>query len=259
MVIYNDSAVVVGQILGHNMTKEDHMAAYFAKTQAAAQRFKNLVFIKVPRAQNNKADRLAKLASSSEVPSGIHMEYIERKTIEELEEVDIAPVQICKCWIDPIMDYLKDGALPAEKRMAKRIKYISNRYVIKEAALYKRGYVIPFLTCLHPHQARAAFIEIHEGLCGGHPAARLLALKIGRQGYFWPTILQDAKELVRKCDKCQRFANIQHLPPELMTPISSPWPFSQWGIDIVGPFPKCKGQTKFAVVAIDYFTKWVEA
>ena len=106
------------------------------------------------------------------------------------------------------MDYLKDGAIPEDKRMAKRIKYISNIYVIKEAVLYKRGYVIPFLTCLHPHQARAALLEIHEGLCGGHPATRSLALKVGRQGYFWPTILQDAKELVKKCDKCQWFANV---------------------------------------------------
>ena len=81
------------------------------------------------------------------------MKYLERKAIEELEEVHAAPVQVCKCWIDLIMDYLKDGALPADKRMAKRIKYISNRYVIKEEALYKRGYIIPFLTCLHPHQA----------------------------------------------------------------------------------------------------------
>ena len=110
--------------------------------------------------------------------------------------------------------------------MAKRIKYNSNKYVIIETTLYRRWYVIPFLICLHPHQARVALLEIHEGLCGGHPAARSLALKVVRQGYFWPTILQDIKELVKKCDKCQRFANIQHLPAELMTPVSSPWPFS---------------------------------
>ena len=72
------------------------MAAYLVKAQAAARRFKNLIFIRVPRAQNNKADRLVKLASSPEVPSGVHMEYLERKAIEELEEVDAAPVQICK-------------------------------------------------------------------------------------------------------------------------------------------------------------------
>ena len=39
----------------------------------------------------------------------------------------------------------------------------------------------------------------------------------------------------------------------------SPWPFSKWGIDILGPLPLSRGQCKFVVVAIDYFTKWAEA
>ena len=43
-----------------------------------------------------------------------------------------------------------------------------------------------------------------------------------------------------------------------MTAISSPWPFAQWGIDIMGPFPLGKKQLRFLNVAIDYFTKWVE-
>ena len=66
-------------------------------------------------------------------------------------------------------------------------------------------------------------------------------------------------ELIKKCEKCQRFGNVQRLPAERMTTITSPWPFSQWGIDIVGPLPIGKGQVKFLLVAIDYFTKWVEA
>ena len=41
--------------------------------------------------------------------------------------------------------------------------------------------------------------------------------------------------------------------------ITSPWPFSQWEIGIVGPLPLGKGQIKFLLVAIDYFIKWVEA
>ena len=32
-----------------------------------------------------------------------------------------------------------------------------------------------------------------------------------------------------------------------------------WGIDIVGPLPIAKAQVKFAVIVVDYFTKWVEA
>ena len=69
----------------------------------------------------------------------------------------------------------------------------------------------------------------------------------------------DAIELVKQCDKCQWFENVQRLPTEKLTVITSPWPFSQWGIDIVGPLPQGKGQVKFLLVAIDYFTKWVEA
>ena len=69
----------------------------------------------------------------------------------------------------------------------------------------------------------------------------------------------DARELVKKCNKSQRFGNVQRLPAETLTTITSPWPFAKWGIDIVGPLPRGKGQVKFLLVAIDYFTKWVEA
>ena len=36
------------------------------------------------------------------------------------------------------------------------------------------------------------------------------------------------------------------------------WPFTQWGLDIMGPFPTAVRQLKFLVVGIDYFTKWME-
>ena len=43
-----------------------------------------------------------------------------------------------------------------------------------------------------------------------------------------------------------------------MTPITEPWPFTQWGINIMGPFPIGRKQYKFLIIVIDYFTKWVE-
>ena len=45
---------------------------------------------------------------------------------------------------------------------------------------------------------------------------------------------------------------------ETQTPILNPWLFTQWGIDSVGPLLTGWGQVKFAVVAMDYFTKWAE-
>ena len=38
-----------------------------------------------------------------------------------------------------------------------------------------------------------------------------------------------------------------------------PWPFAQWGLDIMGSFSIALWQLKFLIVSIDYFTKWIEA
>ena len=54
-------------------------------------------------------------------------------------------------------------------------------------------------------------------------------------------------------------AKISRLPLEPLTSITSPWPFQQWGLDILGPLPIGKGQCKFIIIAVDYFTKWAEA
>ena len=48
-------------------------------------------------------------------------------------------------------------------------------------------------------------------------------------------------------------------PSEVLTLMTAPWPFAQWGLDIMGPFSMALRQLKFLVVGIDYFTKWVEA
>ena len=100
--------------------------------------------------------------------------------------------------------------------------------------------------------------EIHEGVCCNYSRPQSLVWKAIKASYFWSTMQKDVVELVKKCDKCQRFGNVQHIPRELMTSISSPWPFSTWGIDIIGLFPQGKKQVKFLLVAINYFTKWVE-
>ncbi|XP_075507621.1 uncharacterized protein LOC142544461 [Primulina tabacum] len=48
-------------------------------------------------------------------------------------------------------------------------------------------------------------------------------------------------------------------PATLMKPIWASCPFDQWGMNIVGPFSVARAQKKFLLVAVDYFSKWVEA
>ncbi|GFY91230.1 hypothetical protein Acr_07g0014260 [Actinidia rufa] len=161
-------------------------------------------------------------------------------------------------WLDEIIAYLQKEILPKDKLQPRRLQYRSARFCIFKGRLYKRSFSGPLLRCLRPEEAEYVLREIHEGICGNHSGARSLAKKTIRQGYFWPIIERDAAAYIKRCDKCQRFAPVSRLPHTEMVPMSSPWPFAQWGIDILGPLPQAPLQRKFLIVAIDYFTKWIE-
>ena len=158
-----------------------------------------------------------------------------------------------------IISYLKDRILPEGKGEVRKLRVWLTRYVLLNDALYKRGFSQPYLRCLSPDEANYVLREVHEGACRNHSGARSLIHKVVRAGYYWPTIQADAKAYVKVCDQCQRFSNILRQSSEYLTPMMASWPFAQWGLDILGPFPVGTRQMKFLVVGIDYFIKWVEA
>nr|GFA62238.1 reverse transcriptase domain-containing protein [Tanacetum cinerariifolium] len=88
---------------------------------------------------------------------------------------------------------------------------------------------------------------------------RSVVAKAIRLGYFWPTMHKDAQDMIRKCSDCQIHRHVTRHPQQPLTPITAPWPFYKWGINIAGPFPEGPGRVKFLIVAMDYFTKWIEA
>ena len=69
---------------------------------------------------------------------------------------------------------------------------------------------------------------------------------------------KNATKYVWKCEQCQRHASLIHQATGQLNPVTSAWPFAQWGLDILGPFPRATGNRSFVLVAVDYFTKWVE-
>ncbi|KAL0407307.1 UNVERIFIED_CONTAM: hypothetical protein Slati_4044600 [Sesamum latifolium] len=123
--------------------------------------------------------------------------------------------------------------------------------------LYKKSFTHPLLRYLSQEEGLHVLKEIHDGCCGSHIRTWALANKALRVGYFWPTMKQDARYLVNKCEKCQKHATLIHQPAELLNVMLSLCPFSQWGMDIVGPFPLAPEQKKFLLVAIDYYTKLI--
>ena len=64
---------------------------------------------------------------------------------------------------------------------------------------------------------------------------------------------------MRQCHQCQIHGNLNHLLPTVLSNLSSLWPFVAWGIDIIGEIrPNASNGHKYIVVAIDYFSKWIE-
>ena len=234
------------------------MQKYLKLTKHLIQEFEEVEFEQVPRSQNMVADEISKLASLEDgrIDEDLAMEIQKHPSIKEVQTFII---QDRSSWMTPILSFLRDGHLPQDPGEARKIKKRAARFTILNDVLYKRGFSMSYLKCVDVDETKYILEEIHGGICGNHASPRSLVSKAIRTGYFWPTMQGDVFELVKKCEKCQRFGNVQRLPAERMTTITSPWPFAQWGIDIVGPPPLGKGQVNFLLVAIDYFTKWVEA
>lgn len=66
------------------------------------------------------------------------------------------------------------------------------------------------------------------------------------------------ERLFQTRSKMPSLSNICSRSTSPMNNMTSPWPFSMWGIDAIGMIqPKASNGYRFILVAINYFTKWV--
>jgi hypothetical protein len=113
-----------------------------------------------------------------------------------------------------------------------RLQQTAKAYQIIRDQLYKTSVTVPLLHCLSRDEGKELLTQTHSGVCGGHIRARALAAKVFRQGFYWPSIIDDASKLVTTCQACQKFSPSTQAPSQLITPL---WSLPRWGIDIVGP------------------------
>ena len=100
--------------------------------------------------------------------------------------------------------------------------------------------------------------DIHGGVYGHHTVPRTLVKNAFRQGFYWPTTVADAEQIVRTCEGCQYYAWQIHLLAQELQTIPITWPFVVWGFNLVGPLKRApRGYTNL-LVTIDKFTKWAE-
>nr|GEU81155.1 reverse transcriptase domain-containing protein [Tanacetum cinerariifolium] len=112
--------------------------------------------------------------------------------------------------------------------------------------------------CLYGQEAFDILKSCHEGPAGVYHGANFTAKKVFDADFFWPTIYKDAHDLVKSCDSCQRQGKISQRDEMPQYIIQVCEIFDVCVIDFMGPFPSSRGN-KYILVAVDYFSKWVEA
>jgi transposase InsO family protein len=161
-------------------------------------------------------------------------------------------------WIMEIRTYLKDNILPNESASADRIARLAKRYMLVEGDLYRRGTNGILIRCITQEEGFEWLAEVHGGECGNHASSHMFVGKTFRHGFYWPTALQDAVELVKTCHACQFHAKKIHTSAQTLQMILPSWPFAVWGLDILEPIPRATGGYRYLYVTINKFTKWSE-
>ncbi|RVW63872.1 Retrovirus-related Pol polyprotein from transposon 17.6 [Vitis vinifera] len=230
-------------IQGEWKTRDVKLKPYHAYLELLVGRFDDLRYTHLPRAQNQFADALATLASMIDIPvdATVRPLLIESRSapaycclIDDAEPDDGLP------WYHDIYHFLRLGVYPeATTAKDKRaLRQLATRFVICGETLYRRSPDGMLLLCLDRTSADRVMREVHAGVYGPHMGGHMLA----------------------QMSECQIHGDLIHVPPSELHALTSPWPFSVWGIDIIGKIsPKSSSGHEFILVAIDYFTKWVEA
>lgn len=82
-------------------------------------------------------------------------------------------------WVGELIEYLEKGTLPSNKKKAVQLQTKVARFTLVNGTLYKRGYMFK-------EEGDYILREIHEGICGSHSGARVLAHKVAKVGFYWP-------------------------------------------------------------------------
>jgi hypothetical protein len=115
-------------------------------------------------------------------------------------------------WILELKAFLVSSRLPKDESEAERIVRQALGYFIKDGDLYRRHQNGVALKYISTHQGKELLREIHAGECGHHASASTLTAKAYQSGFYWPSALWDAAEMVKRCEACQFHAKQIHQP-----------------------------------------------
>ncbi|GJV26736.1 reverse transcriptase domain-containing protein [Tanacetum coccineum] len=197
-----DSKLVANQVLRAYVAKEQNMIKYLENVKSPVSGFASFSISQVPRSKNKKADALSKIASTSFAHLSKQV-LVEILKYKSIHEEEVAPV-------------VEEKGITW---MTPIIEYLKDRTLPGDR---KKASTL---------RIKARHYKLLEGV-------------LYKRSFLKPWLrcvgpLQ-ADYVIREIHEgsCSMHAG----PRSPLTPITAPWPFYKWGIDIAGPFPKGPGE-----------------
>ena len=148
----------------------------------------------------------------------------------EAMEVDEAPAS--RDWRVQYLDWMIREVLPSDRAQARRLARRAKSFVLIDNGLYKRSPSGVLQRCIPIPEGKELIRDIHAGVCGHHAAPRTLVGNAFRQGFYWPTAVADATNVVWTCEGCQFYARNPHHVAVCRVGIGPRWPAAEgaWGL-----------------------------
>jgi hypothetical protein len=190
------------------------MDAYVQEVRKLENKFSGLEVHHVLREHNVGANILSKLGSTrAQVPPEVFVQELKQPSIKPSPQVtiDAGPPQpdrevmvLGEDWREAFIDFIRDQKLPAgidaRSAEAARVLRRSKGFVLVDGKLNRRGARSGVLMkCVTKEDGYDILREIHEGVCENHAASRTLVGKAYRAGFWWPTVVTDAEDLMCRC------------------------------------------------------------
>ncbi|XP_071695083.1 uncharacterized protein [Rutidosis leptorrhynchoides] len=204
---FTDTQLVANQFNGSFEAHDSSMQKYLQLLKELAVRFEHFELTQVPRGQNKKADTLSKLAALtfSHFQKQVWVEELLSKSIDN-DLMVASVVEEQPNWMEPILQYICNDVLPDDKREARLVRERAPMYIIQNDILYRKSYCGPMMRCVGPIEGEMIVDEVNNGSCALHSGYKIIAAKIMRMGYFWPSLYRDVAKIVKRCKGCQRHA-----------------------------------------------------
>lgn len=114
----------------------------------------------------------------------------------------VANIETTDDWCILLIKFLESDELPDDDTEAEKLSCQDKIHCMIGRDLYKKAPNDILLKCVSSDDGKALLLNIHEGICGSHAGGRTLFGKAFKQGFFWPTTLKDACDIVQQCEAC---------------------------------------------------------